>query len=123
LSFVARVSAFLVKGEVEHKVLKQSYARTSRKPGFVAQIASQIRRRRIIKLIREKLERTKRLAQRLRTSEDPIAKDSNSSYTIGKSQNHPIDLHLFLEGAMYDPASTVSLASHRILTHLLITAS
>jgi hypothetical protein len=47
------------------------------------------------------------MMDRLKLVEDPVADDLESTYSVGKSQNQPINLALFLTRNHGDPAITV----------------
>jgi hypothetical protein len=114
LPSVKRVT--LYQGEVEHGQSKKWYERTSRKPGFEGQIADIERRQTRISRIKQNLERQLHLVAKLKTDQDPIAKDLDSDYSVGKSQNQPVNIYTFLQDHLNDPAICVC-DFQRLLLH------
>lgn len=87
---------------MEHRSPKARYTRTSRKD-FIKQM-TQIERRQV---------RIRRIRARYRKTGSPlnedIARSPEARYIIGKSQNFPENIPLFLEKNRHDPAVKVAL--------------
>jgi hypothetical protein len=47
------------------------------------------------------------MTDRLNIIEDPVAKDLDSEYSVGKSQNHSLNVYAFLQSNAGDPATIV----------------
>jgi hypothetical protein len=104
-----RVTSFL-QGEVEHKISKKRYSRSSRKRGvFEGQIANIERRQVRLARLRQRLQRQRRLTNRLKPVVDPIASNFETAYSVGKSQNQPISIIALLHKYPEDPAFVVRL--------------
>jgi hypothetical protein len=103
------LKAELEQGEVEHKKSKSRYSRTSRKPGFEGQIAKIERRQyRISRLMETRMKRRGTLTAQLGLISDPLSKNLDSEYSVGKSQNLPLNVYDFLQKHEGDPAVAVS---------------
>jgi hypothetical protein len=91
---------FPQQGELEHRSVKSRYARTSRK-GFLRQLAQIERRQARIRRIHEKHQASNRPV-------NPFNPGSpNEHHNIGKSQNQPENIPLFLRKHSGDPAIAV----------------
>ena len=87
---------YIVQGELEHRMSKIRFTRTSRK-GYVSQLASIERRQARIRMRRNALNLT-----------DPVPNKPEEHHVIGLSQNFPEDLTRFMQANMGDPAARVS---------------
>jgi hypothetical protein len=93
------------KSELDHRSPKSRYFRTSRKE-FERQLAQIERREARIRRIRQKVERTGQ--QTLKADVQPSSETSSlEKYYIGKTQNNPINLGLFLRENQRDPVIQV----------------
>jgi hypothetical protein len=88
------------QGELEHRSPKAWYTRTSRKH-FIKQLTKIERRRARLRRIRARHQ----TAGKLRDEEVPITPEAH--HTIGKSQNYPENIPLFLQKYVGDPAVKV----------------
>ncbi|KJA25469.1 hypothetical protein HYPSUDRAFT_94104, partial [Hypholoma sublateritium FD-334 SS-4] len=88
--------------ELEHRSPKSRYLRTNRKD-FEKQIGFIERRQARIRRIRQKLDNRNKTQKVLVHEKGP--KSWDSEYHIGKTQNHPLDLRVFVEEKRYDPAA------------------
>jgi len=86
------------KGELEHRSPKARYTRTSRK-GYLRQITQIERRQTRVRQIRERHRKAEHSTQ--------DASPPNVHHVIGKSQNHPESIPLFLRKYSGDPAVKV----------------
>ncbi len=90
--------------ELEHRSPKAHYLRTSRKE-FEKQLGSIERRQARIRRIRQKLSSTTRST----FVHEKGPESSASTYHIGKTQNHPVDLGVLSQQYCRDPAVKVFL--------------
>ena len=97
------------QGELEHRTSKSRYARTSRKT-FLPQVASIERRQARIRHIRAQREARKR--------DDPTLGTPDQHHFIGKSQNFPEDISIFVQKNLDDPAAKVSLSTSIRVLHI-----
>lgn len=99
-----------MQGELEHRTSKGRFIRTNRK-SYVPQLASIERRQAHIRWIR-----MKRDALHLA---DPVPNDPEQHHVIGRSQNFPEDLSIFVQTNIGDPATRVGtfIFSHSPLNH------
>jgi hypothetical protein len=99
-----------LQGEVEHKISKKRYSRSSRKRGvFEGQIADIERQQVRLARLRQRLQRQHRLANRLKLVVDPIALNFETAYGVGKSQNQPVNIIALFHKYPEDPAFVVRL--------------
>ena len=89
------------QGELEHRVGKSRFTRTSRKV-FIPQLASIERRQERIRCIRAKMTATQAYRQ------DPVPNQPDMHHIIGRSQNFPENMLLFQSRNSDDPAVKVS---------------
>ena len=92
----------MYKGELEHRSPKSWYPRTSRKH-YVHQVAQIERRRAQIRRIRNK--------HYSHPESERVPQAPEAHHVIGKSQNFPENIPLFLQRHAGDPAVKVVLAS------------
>jgi hypothetical protein len=92
------LSVLIPQGELEHRSPKSWYARTSRKQ-YVHQLAQIERHRSRIQRIRNK--------NKLRPESEEVPPIPEAHHIIGKSQNFPEKIPLFLEQHAGDPAIKV----------------
>ena len=90
---------YCLQGELEHQTSKSRYARTSRR-AFVPQMAAIERRQTRIRQIR--------MRQEALSTTDPTPEVPEQHHVIGKSQNFPNDINVFLQSNSDDPAVKVS---------------
>ena len=88
------------QGELEHRVGKSRFTRTSRKV-FIPQLASIERRQERIRRIRAKMTATQAYRQ------DPVPNQPDIHHVIGRSQNFPENMLLFQSRNSDDPAVKV----------------
>ena len=88
------------QGELEHRVGKNRFARTSRKD-FIPQLASIERRQARTRRIRSKL------AALQAGPRDSLSDKPEDRYHIGQTQNFPEDLVLFVRKNLDDPLTKV----------------
>ena len=91
----------LWQGELEHRVGKSRFTRTSRKI-FIPQLASIERRQERIRQIRTKVAALRAYRQ------DPVPNRPDIHHVIGESQNFPENIVLFQARNSDDPAVRVS---------------
>ena len=72
------------------------------------------RRQARIRRIRQKLNKKTKPHEQLEHEEDP--KSWTSAYHIGKTQNHPVDLEIFVKENCHDPAAKV-MFKHLVVSH------
>jgi len=89
-----------LQGELEHRTSKARYHRTDRKE-FVKQITSIERREARIHRIRDKQ------SPHGAVIEEEVATSPEAHFHVGKSQNHPEHIPLFLQRHLGDPAVRV----------------
>ena len=99
-SCMERLLRLYWQGELEHQTSKSRYARTSRKM-FLPQLASIKRRQAHIHCIHAQREAWKR--------DDPTLDMPDQHHFIGRSQNFPEDISIFVQKNSDDPAIEVSL--------------
>lgn len=104
------------KSELDHRSPKSRYFRTSRKQ-FERQLAQIERREARIRRIRQKIEKAGQ--QTLKADLQPSSETSSlERYYIGKTQNNPMNLGLFLRENQRDPVIQVKFTlSHLLLSH------
>lgn len=90
--------------ELDHRLPKSRYRRTSRKD-FEKQLGCIERRQARIRRIRQKLDQSNKNCEVLMHEKGP--QSWTSEYHIGKTQNHPLDLGTFIQEAHTDPAVKV----------------
>jgi len=93
-----------LQGELEHRTSKNRYRRTNRK-GFLKQLTQIERRQYRIRAIREKY---KNSSARLET--EVVDRNPEAHHQIGKSQNFPEHIGMFLQKHDKDPATKVSIS-------------
>lgn len=94
----------MVKGELEHRTPKSRYTRTSRKR-FIKQLTQIERRQARIRRIREHLKSNSSSKSSLR---EDVPSLPESHHIIGQTQNHPVDLSVFVHNHIDDPAVKVN---------------
>lgn len=92
-----------LQGEQEHRVGKGRYTRTSRKD-YIAQLASIERRQARIRRI------SARVSAPCATLPEQVPNTPDEHHHIGKAQNDPEDLMIFVRRHTDDPAANVSLS-------------
>lgn len=90
--------------ELEHRSPKSRYLRTSRKD-FEKQLGCIERRQARIRRIRQKFNKSNTTCRELIDEKGPESWES--TYHIGKTQNHPVDLVVFAQEKRHDPAAKV----------------
>jgi hypothetical protein len=88
--------------ELEHRTPKSRYLRTSRK-NFEKQLTQIERRQARIRRIRQRFNEAGKTA--LTPEKGP--ESSSCKYHIGKSQNYPVNLGVFVQESRHDPAVQV----------------
>jgi hypothetical protein len=102
LSFwISRAEAEFLQGELEHRTTKARYRRTSRKE-FVKQLTHIERCQSCIRRIRECNE-----IPDLADDEPELISSPEAHHSMGKSQNNPWNISLFLQRNAGDPAIKV----------------
>ena len=106
----------MAQSELEHRNPKSRYKRTSRKK-FIKQLTEIERRQARLRRIRQKLN-----AREVNGARNDAADDcpgsSSCRYHIGRTQNNPVNIGLFLQENRFDPALQVAmvLICMRLLT-------
>ena len=90
---------YIVQGELEHRISKVRFTRTSHK-GYVSQLASIERQQARIRRIR--------MRHNALNLADPVPNKPEEHHVIGLSQNFLEDLTRFMQANMGDPAARVS---------------
>lgn len=98
----------MVQSELEHRNPKSRYKRTSRKK-FIKQLTAIERRQARIRRIRQKLN-AKEVGGARSDAVDNGPGSSSCRYHIGKTQNNPVNIGLFLQENRFDPALQVIMA-------------
>jgi hypothetical protein len=100
--------------ELEHRTSKARYSRTNRR-NFIKQLTQIERRETRIRRIRDQLKGTEKLM------DEEVASSPDAHYHIGKTQNYPEHIPLFLQKNAEDPAVQVTniFALEELLTHCL----
>ena len=106
-----------LQGELEHRTTKARYRRTSRKQ-YVKQMAQIERRQSRIRRIRERNKTTDLVDDEL---EPELISAPDAHHVIGKSQNNPRNVPLFLQANAGDPAVKVRLFSGEAFNRSLLT--
>ena len=105
----------MIKGELEHRTPKSRYTRTSWKH-FIKQLTKIERRQTRIRRIRERLKSGS-------SSGPPLCEDVpvslESHHVIGRTQNLPVDLGVFVRDYIDDPAVKVSICIISDLKNLI----
>jgi hypothetical protein len=98
----------MVQSELEHRNPKSRYKRTSRKK-FIKQLTEIERRQARLRRIRQKLNAREVNGARIEAA-DNCPGSSGCRYHIGRTQNYPVNIGLFLQENRFDPALQVIMA-------------
>lgn len=98
----------MVQSELEHRNPKSRYKRTSRKK-FIKQLTEIERRQARLRRIRQKLN-AREVSGPRSDAADNRPGSSSCRYHIGRTQNNPVNIGLFLSENRFDPAVQVTLA-------------
>ena len=100
-------SIFSLQGELEHRIGKNRFARTSRKV-FIPQLASIERRQTCTRRIRSKL------AGLQAEPKESLPENPEDHHHIGRTQNFPVDLSIFIRENSDDPLAKVCICMIQI---------